>query len=102
VETAQEGLAELRSDLLNVKSNHEELAGKHRIVARATEDLQHVAQETRKSLKDTNTLVLPNLQMPTNGGVLASASASLRGPASPRQPLSPAATPAHRASRKST
>lgn len=100
VETTQEHLEQIKSDLLNVRHNHEDLVGKHKTIARATEDLQHVSQETRKGLRDTNSLVLPNLQMPANGGVLSSASASLRSPASPRQPLSPLATPGNRSLRK--
>jgi len=93
VDATREHLEQTKSDLFNVKNTHEELVGKHKIIARATEELQHMAQETRKNLKDTNSLVLPNLQMPSNGGVLASSSASLRSPASPRQPISPIATP---------
>jgi len=101
LDATRENLEQTKGDLLHVKTNHEDLAVKHKSVARATEELQHVTTETRKGLKDTNALVLPNLQM--SGGQSVSTATSLRTPMSARQPLSPLATPARgRASRKSS
>uniref|UniRef100_A0A7S0ZX87 Uncharacterized protein n=1 Tax=Noctiluca scintillans TaxID=2966 RepID=A0A7S0ZX87_NOCSC len=100
LDATRENLEQTKGDLLHVKTNHEDLAVKHKSVVRATEELQHVTTETRKSLKDTNALVLPNLQM-SGAQSVVSPSASLRNPLSPRQPLSPLATPGRgRASQK--
>jgi len=100
LDATKENLEQTKSDLLHVKTNHEDLTLRHKSVAKVTEELQHVTTETRRSLKDTNALVLPNLQM-SGGQSMVSPSASLRTPLSPRQPLSPLATPGRgRASQK--
>jgi len=94
VEATRDNLEQTNGDLHTLRCNHDDLSSKHKSVARATEDLSRSMNETRKGLRDTNNLVLPNLQMGSTS--LMSTQASLTDPRSPRGVQSPFMTPKSR------
>lgn len=93
VDHTRENVDSARSDIEHIKNSMDNLGTKHKSLARTIEELQTLAHDTKKGLKDTNSLVLPNLQMDNNGnGFSGGASRGGSKPASPRHQISPLGT----------